>query len=153
MITFLLILCAVAPLLVGLALRSVAARYEPVRSAGFGIFSVELRRRARVQEHPSGLGDPPFRQPAERRLRVFRIAGVPCWMQSRSVDLPLQVIGMIGTLTARDFDSEFDERFRLAGFGSLTPRWAARWFGRECRASRWQPERRCKAGPPRPALS
>jgi hypothetical protein len=47
------------------------------------------------------------------------------------VDLPLQVTGMIGTLTARDFDSEFDDRFRLATFAQLAPSWAARWFGGE----------------------
>ena len=59
---------------------------------------------------------------------MLRVAGVPFWMQRRSVDLPLQVIGMIGTLTARDFDSEFDDRFRLASFAQLAPDAAARWF-------------------------
>lgn len=129
MITLLLILCAVAALAGTLLLRSRVARYEPVRSAGSGLFSVELRRRALVQAHPSGLGDKPFRQPTERRLRVFRVAGFPLWQQARSVDLPLQVMGMIGTLTARDFDSEFDDRFRLASFAQLAPAWAARWSG------------------------
>lgn len=128
MITLLLILCTALVLCGGLVLRSQVARYEPVRSAGLGIFSVELRRRARVQEHPSGLGDKPFRQPTERRVRVLRVAGFPVWQQGRSVDLPLQVTGMIGTLTARDFDSEFDDRFRLASFARLAPGWAARWF-------------------------
>ncbi len=129
MITLLLILCAAAALLGGLVLRTLVARYEPVRSVGLGIFSVELRRRALVQEHPSGLGDKPFRQPAERRVRVFRVAGFPLWRQGRSVDLPLQVMGMIGTLTARDFDSEFDDRFRLSSYALLAPAWTARWFG------------------------
>ena len=126
MVTLLLILCAVAALLGGLVLRSWVARYEPVRSVGSGLFSVELRRRALVQEHPSGLGDKPFRQPTERRVRVFRVAGFPLWCQGRSVDLPLQVMGMIGTLTARDFDVEFDERFRPASFDKLVPAWVSR---------------------------
>jgi len=141
-LTLLLILCAVAALLGGLVLRSIAARYEPVRSAGFGVFSVELRRRARVHEHPSGLGAKPFRQPTEGRVRVLRVAGVPFWLQRRSVDLPLQVIGMIGTLTARDFDSEFDEGFRLASFARLAPDAATRWFS---------PDRGAKAHAGRPA--
>jgi hypothetical protein len=142
--TLLLVLCAVAAVLGGLVLRSIAARYEPVRSAGFGIFSVELRRRARVHEHPSGLGDKPFRQPTEGRLRVLRVAGVPFWMQRRSVDLPMQVISMIGTLTARDFDSEFDARFRVASFSRVAPDAAARWFSpdRDPKAHAGRPARR-----------
>ena len=129
MVTLLLIVCVVAALLGGLVLRSLVARYEPVRSAGSGVFSVELRRRALVQEHPSGLGDKPFRQPTERRVRVFRVAGFPLWQQGSHVDLPMQVMGMIGTLTARDFDVEFDDRFRLASFARLAPDWAARQVG------------------------
>ncbi len=131
MLTLLLIFCAVAALSGGLALRSWVARYEPVRSAAFGIFSVELRRRALVQEHPSGLGDKPFRQPVERRVRVFRVAGFPIWCQGRGVDLPLQVVGMIGTLTARDFDVEFGDRFRPASFANLAPAWLTHLLGRD----------------------
>ena len=129
MVTLLLVVFVVAALAGGLVLRSRVARYEPVRSAAFGIFSVELRRRALVQEHPSGLGNKPFRQPVERRVRVFRVAGFPLWCQGRSVDLPLQVMGMIGTLTARDFDVEFDERFRPASFDKLAPAWLSREQG------------------------
>jgi hypothetical protein len=123
-------LCAFAAALGGLALRWSVARYEPVRSANLGIFSVELRRRALVHEHPSGMGGQPFRQPGESRLRVFRVAGIPVWRQGCSVDLPLQVTPMIGTLTARDFDSEFDPRFRLGGFARLMPEWWVRRGGR-----------------------
>ena len=129
MLTLTLLLLAAAALLGGLVLRSLVARYEPVRSAGLGVFSVELRRRALVLEHPSGMGGKPFRQPTEGRVRVFRIVGFPVWRQGRSVDLPLQVMGMIGTLTARDFDAEFDDRFRLASFDRLMPAWMARRRG------------------------
>ena len=144
MLTFIIVLCTAAALVGGLVLRAIVARYEPVRSAGLGIFSVELRRKALVQDHPSGLGDKPFRQPVERRLRVFRVAGFPLWKQGRSVDLPLQVTGMIGTLTARDFDSEFDDRFRLSGFALLAPEWAARRFeqGRSAKSGAGRAARR-----------
>jgi hypothetical protein len=119
-------LCVVAASLCGLVLHWSVTRYEPVRSASVGVLSVELRRRALVNEHPSGMGGQPFRQPGESRLRVFRVAGIPVWRQGFSVDLPLQVAPMIGTLTARDFDSEFDPRFRLAGFARLMPAWLSR---------------------------
>ena len=131
MLTFIFILCAAAALLGSWVLRAVVARYEPVRSAGSGVVSVELRRRTLLQEHPSGLGGEPFRQPVERRVRVFRVAGFPLWCQMHGVDLPMQVSGMLGTLTARDFDSEFDTRFRLAGFSRVLPAWAARGAGRD----------------------
>jgi hypothetical protein len=130
-LTLTLILCAVAALLGGLVLRALVTRHEPVRSARLGMFSVELRRRALVREHPSGMGGEAFRQPSESRIRVFRVAGFPVWQQGRSVDLPMQVMGMIGTLTARDFDAEFDDRFRLASFATLAPAWMARLFGRD----------------------
>lgn len=130
MLIITLSLCAAAALVGGLILRWSVARYEPVRSARLGMLSVELRRRALVHEHPSGMGGQPFRQPGESRLRVFRVAGFPVWQQGCSVDLPLQVATMIGTLTARDFDMEFDARFRLASFARLIPAWVVRLLGR-----------------------
>jgi hypothetical protein len=125
-ITITLIVCVAAALVGGLALRVSLAGYEPVRSQSFGPFSVELRRRALVRGHPNGKGGHAFAQPSETRLRVIRCAGFPLWRQSRSVELPLQVVDMMGTLTARDFDAEFDARFRLASFAMLVPAWAAR---------------------------
>lgn len=135
MVILILSLLATAAALGGLALHWSAARYEPVRSVNVGLFSVELRRRALVREHPSGMGGQPFRQPGESRLRVFRVAGVPVWQQGCNVDLPLQVAPMIGTLTARDFDSEFDPRFRLGAFARLMPHWWARRSGKGERGS------------------
>ncbi len=126
MVTIVSSLLAALVALGGVLLRMSVARHEPVRSAAFGLFSVELRRRALVLQHPSALGGPPLLQPCERRIRVFRLAGVALWRQGRSVDLPPQAAGMIGTLTARDFDAEFDSRFRLASFARLLPAWLTR---------------------------
>ena len=127
-ITTTLIVAVVAAVAVisGLALQSSVGRYEPVRSERRGPFSVELRRRAIVRGHPSGRGGHAFAQAREARIRVFRVAGFAVWRQARNVELPLQVVNMIGTLTARDFDMEFDERFRVASFAAITPSWAAR---------------------------
>ena len=125
MLTITLILCTVLALLGGLVLRSSVARYEPVRSRSLGIFSVELRRRVLVRAHPDGVASHAFSQPCESRIRVLRVAGFPLWRQGRSVDLPLQVANMVGTLTARDFDAEFDDRFRLASFAVLAPAWTS----------------------------
>ncbi len=118
---------AAAAAIGGLVLRASVGRYEPVRSERLGPFSVELRRRASVRGHPNGRGGFAFAQPREARIRVFRVAGIALWRQARNVELPLQVVNMIGTLTARDFDAEFDPRFRLASFAALTPTGAARW--------------------------
>ena len=109
-----------------LVLRSSVANYEPVRSQSMGPFSVELRRMALVRGHPNGLGGHAFPQPHEERLRVFRVAGLAVWRQFQGCELPAQVASMIGTLTARDFDSEFDPPFRIASYAELVPRWAAR---------------------------
>ena len=131
MLTITLIVCVVLALVGGLVLRGSVARYDPVRSRSLGPLSVELRRRAWVSadgrgQAPEGSRQQPgsatgqaVPQPCEARLRVFRVAGFCVWRQRQSVELPFQVAGMIGTLTARDFDVEFKDRFRVAGFAAL----------------------------------
>ena len=120
------LICVAAALVGGLVLRISIGASEPVRSQGFGPVSVELRRRALVRGHPNGRGGHAFAQPNETRLRVIRVAGFALWRQAQSVELPLQVADMMGTLTARDFDAEFDARFRLASFATLAPAWLTR---------------------------
>lgn len=131
MLTITLIFCVAFALVGGLVLRGSVARYDPVRSRSLGPMSVELRRRAWVSADtrghaPEGSRQPPagatvqaVPQPCEARIRVFRVAGFCVWRQRQSVELPLQVASMIGTLTARDFDMEFEDRFRIAGFAAL----------------------------------
>ena len=131
MLTITLIACVVLALVGSLVLRGSVARYDPVRSRSLGPMSVELRRRAWVSADtsghaPKGSRQPPgattgqaVPQPCEARIRVFRVAGFCVWRQHQSVELPMQVAGMIGTLTARDFDVEFEDRFRVAGFATL----------------------------------
>ncbi len=125
-ITITLIVCSVLALIGGLARRLSVTNHEPVRSTSLGPFSVELRRRGLVRGHPNGKGGQAFAQPSETRVRVFCIVGLPVWRQAQRVELPLQVVNMIGTLTARDFDMEFEPRFRVASFAALAPAWAAR---------------------------
>jgi hypothetical protein len=133
-VTFLVLLCGVACVVGGLVLQAEIARHEPVRSAALWGCSVELRRWALAHGRPHGQAGRAVAPPCESRLRVFRIAGVPVWRQGQRVELPLQVAGMIGTLTARDFDREFDARFREARFSSLTPDWlAGGWLGERFR--------------------
>lgn len=131
MLTITLIVCVVLALVGSLVLRGSVARYDPVRSRSLGPMSVELRRRAWVSADtrghaPEGSRQPPggatgqaVPQPCEARIRVFRVAGFCVWRQRQSVELPLQAASMIGTLTARDFDVEFEDRFRVAGFAAL----------------------------------
>ena len=124
--TLIVVVVVAAAVVGGLVLQSSVGRYEPVRSARLGPFSVELRRRAIVRGHPNGRGGHAFAHPREARIRVFRVAGFAVWRQARNLELPLQVVNMIGTLTARDFDAEFDDRFRVASFAALTSTGAAR---------------------------
>lgn len=126
MLVITLILLLLAGVAWAVALEVSVARHEPVRSARLGPFSVELRRHAQALGHPNGRGGHAFAQPCEHRLRVFRVAGLALWRQAQSVELPAQVADMMGTLTARDFDVEFDPRFREASFAALTAGWAAR---------------------------
>ena len=126
MVTLTLVCCAVVALMGSLFLHASVARYEPVRSNSLGPFSVELRRRTLARGHPNRRGGHALAQPCEDRLRVWRVAGLPVWKQSQSVELPLQAAHMMGTLTARDFDLEFSARFREASFAMLVPAWVRR---------------------------
>lgn len=128
-----LILFVLSVLLVvgGQLLRRSVAGYEPARSCQWGPFSVELRRRVLLHGHPDGRGRLALAQPSETRIRVFRVAGMPVWFQSRTIDLPVQVANMFSSLTARDFDFEFDPRFREIGYAQVLPATWNLWWGRE----------------------
>ncbi|MDH5541103.1 MAG: hypothetical protein OEY03_17015 [Rhizobacter sp.] len=99
-----------------LALSAEAARFEPVRSRRIGPLAIELRRRVQVSGHDNGRGGIAFAQCHETRLRLYRVFGLPVWRAASSIELPAQVMGMTASLTARDFDSEFDDAFREADF-------------------------------------
>jgi hypothetical protein len=111
--------CAALLLVRGLILRAEAARFDPVRSHRLGPLTIELRRLAVVSGHDNGRGGLAFAQAHELRLRTYRLFGLPLWRERSGIELPPQVMGMLNSLVARDFDAEFDEPFREVEFARL----------------------------------
>jgi len=130
-VAFILFLFFVLLVVAGQLLRRSVAGYEPARSCQWGPFSIELRRRVILRGHPDGRGRHALAQPGETRIRVFRVAGMPVWIQSQSIDLPTQVANMVSSLTARDFDIEFGPRFTETGYAEVLPAIFNPWWGRE----------------------
>lgn len=111
--------CAALLLVRGLILRAEAARFDPVRSRRMGPLTVELRRLTVVTGHDNGRGGLAFAQAHELRLRMYRLFGLPLWRERSGIELPPQVLVMLNSLVARDFDAEFAEAFREIEFARL----------------------------------